>query len=149
LCNVLYQQWQTRCAVVGLDKVSTSGAINDCSRPFVVSGDGANAQKLRALRKSICPLEGEGKVPSESYLGTGDGEPTADDVKRSIDHDLREFDTSGLGWGSSCPQIPSVNVFGTVIELDPDGVVCDWVRLGGWFVLLIAGFVCLRILWGA
>lgn len=146
---VALQAWHTRCEAERLRKVTSSGSISDCSAPYTVEGNDVPAQQLRALRKSLCPLEGVGDLPSESYLGTGDGEPTADDVVRTVEHDVSEFDTSGLGWGDSCPAIPSVNVFGTVIELDPDGVVCDWVQLGGWFVLLFAGFACLKILWEA
>ena len=146
LCNVLYQQWQTRCAVAGLDKVSTSGAINDCSRPFVVSGNGANAQKLRALRKVACPHEGERGPDPSDYLGEddsslkdglfdeGDGTPGEDGL-----------DDSGMGWSRSCPQMPSVSVFGYSLMFDTS-VFCDWMKLGGAFVLIIAGIVCLRII---
>jgi hypothetical protein len=99
---------------------------------------------LRGLRANGCPDE---TPPQESeYLGDegskvglfeGEGEdpPGADGL-----------DTSGFGYGTTCPTIPTVDVYGTTINLDPNGIFCDFFQLGGTIALIVYSVGCLLII---
>lgn len=56
------------------------------------------------------------------------------------------FDSSGYGWARSCPGPTTVEVLGNSITFDPSSIMCDWVTVGGYFVLLIVGWRCLAML---
>jgi hypothetical protein len=58
------------------------------------------------------------------------------------------LDQSGMGWGNSCPTLPSVEVFGQTVTFDTS-TFCDWMNLVGALVLLFAALGSLRILGGA
>lgn len=146
---VANQAWATRCAVEAGNAAKVTGDIGNCKQPFSVEGTHANAVKLRAMRKQICPLEGEGDGDFNAGNGTGEGEPTGTDLVTQRGNGIEAFDQSGFGWSRTCPEMPSVDVFGYTVQIDANGVFCDWMTLGGWFVLLIAGLACLRILWSA
>lgn len=146
---VARQAWETRCAVDKTNAVTTTGSITDCSAPFTVEGNTANAIKLRSMRKSNCPLEGEAAPAEASYLGDGTGEPSASDVMSTRTWGADGFDQSGFGWGQACPALPTIEFRGTTINLDPNGTFCDWMTLGGFFVVLMAGLACFRILMSA
>lgn len=149
----------------GDENGSASGG-EDCSTPLVVQGgDPVLAAVARQAWLARCgpnkaDANGNGQPdwtevtdPQSHYddgLGDGTGEPTAEDVVTERDViTVDAFDRSGFGWGNTCPALPTVTVFDATIELDREGIFCDWMHLGGWFVLLVAGFACLRIVWSA
>lgn len=121
----LLMQWRTACALEGLDSGGPGGGGGNDDIIDLLTGPG-----------SISDTSGPG--------GSEDLGPGYDDEGEEI-----EPDTSGFGWSSSCPATPSFDVFGHTFTFDPDGIVCDWVGVGGYFVMLLAGLMCLRIINGA
>lgn len=133
------QAWHTRCAVEAANKGGT-GTIGDCDVAYTVEGDSANADQLRAMRAQLCP-DLSGLDPSD-YLGDGTGEP--DGTGRVFGDDLT-LDTAGFGYGDTCPTIPPVAINGHTLNFDTS-VFCDWMHLGGWFVLLLASMTSVLII---
>lgn len=160
LANIIYQTWGTRCAGEGVDAVVSTGDVADCAQPFTVSTkDGidpeknANVLKLRALRASICGQEGAAEGGADGTYGTGDESSTADALRDGVIEGTEVFgedglNTTGYGWSRTCPQMPIVEVLGATVDFNRP-FLCDWMQLGGWFVLLIGQIVGLRILAGA
>lgn len=119
----LLQQWRSACA---LEKMADAEA-----------GEGGNQDLIDLLTDpgSIQPdLGGTGDMPGGGPYAWGEDE---------------EFDpdTSGYGWASSCPANPTVNVFGATLTFDLSPL-CQWVSLGGYLVLILAGLASLRIVSG-
>lgn len=143
---VATQTWATRCAVEVGNAADVTGDISDCSHPFTVAGTNANAIKLRAMRAQVCP---DATAPDESdYLGDGTGEADPSSVYTELGGDFEGWDVSGFGFGTSCPSLPSVTVFGTTYDLGDGGrndAVCGFAVFFGWLVILGAGISCLRI----
>lgn len=138
---VATQTWATRCAVEAGKTAKVTGNIEDCSQTFTVEGESDNAHKLRAMRAQICPDGEPGDVA---------GQPESDEatVKAGIFGDgvtagQDGLDDSGWGWSRTCPIIEPVEINGMSIAI-PTDVFCDWMELGGQFVLLIAAFLSLR-----
>jgi len=123
----LLMQWRTACAV---EKLNTG------------TGTGSNPDVV-AIRNALTgnagtPDIGEAGDPSgafsdESGYGSG-GYPGEFDP-----------DTSGFGYARTCPTIPTVSVMGQTINFDTS-VFCNWMVLGGQFVLIIASLLSLRII---
>lgn len=153
---VARQAWETRCAVEKSAKVSVTGDITNCKSPFSVQGpeDDENVQMMKAQRAQICP----GEADSDAENGNGDAfdqssmdgpeSPEASGVFKDIEVGADGLDTSGLGFSRTCPVMPQVQVFGTVIQFD-NSVMCDWLELGGVFVLILAALASVRIMAGA
>jgi hypothetical protein len=162
LANIIYQTWGTRCAARDANAVTSTGDINDCSQPFTVGpakagGDvskDANVQKLKALRAQICGDEsGQPEGGSDGTYGIGDESGVEAGLLDGLIGAPQEFGTDGLnvtgyGWARTCPQFPTVDFFGTPVDFN-NAKLCDWMHLGGWFVMLIASIVAVRIIGGA
>jgi len=146
---VATQTWATRCAVEAGNAANATGDIADCNSSFSVEGNNANALKLRAMRKEICP--GEVAMPTinpADYLGDGSGEPTAAQVTTEVGADFDGWDTSGFGFGQSCPAFPTVTIYGHTYDLGGEGrgaAACDIAHILGWFVIFFASLACIRI----
>lgn len=150
LAQMATQTWATRCEAEKANKVTVSGTLTNCAQAYSVQGGHPNARKLCAMRKQVCSLEGEGNVDASSYLGDGTDNPDpASLVTEGSDATPDGFDQSGFGWGATCPAIPTINVFGQSITVDTNGIFGDWMHLGGWFVLVVAGMACVRVLLAA
>lgn len=115
----LLQQWKTGCELEKLNAKSTGGG-----------GDGDDRAD------PMEPVGSGGVLGADGYAGG--------DVTDKREGDI-DFDLSGFGYGSSCPAMPTIDVFGTSISLDADGVFCDWMRLGGIFVMIMAHLAGLAI----
>lgn len=139
---VATQAWATRCAVEAGNAADVVGDIANCGAAFLVEGDNANAIKLRAMRKQICPMEGETTPDPASYIGDA-GDPS--EVWEDGDEEGTPLDTSGFGYGTTCPTLPQINIYGHVLEIDPEGKFCSWMHLGGTMLLIVVGIICLRI----
>jgi hypothetical protein len=132
---VANQAWATRCAVEAGNAVSVTGDVGDCKSAFSVQGDptDANVQKLRAMRKTACPHEGEGN----SETDYGDGTLTAGDAfgTGTWDGALSALDTTGFGWGQSCP-VWSLRI-GPSLTLDSTEL-CKYMQAFGALIYLAA-----------
>lgn len=121
----LIQEWRSACA---LEKIADREA-----------GEGGDNQDLIDLLTdpgSIQPdLGGTGDMPGGGSYAWGD--------------DDQEFepDTSGMGWGSSCPSPPAISVFGQSISFNLTPL-CNWLALAGNLVLILASLASLRIVSG-
>lgn len=120
----LIQQWKAACSLEAL------------ARDGIGGGDGGDNADLTAIKDAITGSAaadpgGEGN-PSDAWAG-GDG--SGDEFMP---------DTSGYGYGNSCPPVPQIDVMGTVIEFDI-GPLCAWVGLAGNIVFALAGLASLRI----
>ena len=122
-------QWRTACAVEGLSRnggttEGNDGDANNNGQPDWTEnpGDGTG-QDLGA------PGSPDGVVTEGEEIGA-DG-----------------LDVAGFGWSETCPTIPSVDVMGQTLTFDTS-VFCNWLALGGQFVLIAAALLSLRILGG-
>lgn len=126
----LLQQWRTSCA---LERLAEDG---------IGGGDGGDDDEDGA---QAC---GPGKTDAECEAGQniGDaGDPGS--VMEENEWLASGFDTAGFGWSQSCPAIPSVTVFGTTIDFQSKlGPLCEWVQLGGIFLMIVTGITCLTLL---
>lgn len=95
------QAWETRCAVEAANAAKVTGNINDCKQPFTVEGTNANAVKLRAMRKQVCPMEGE-TMTSDGGEGAEEGDTDVFGEGTTVDGS--SLDSGGwTGAGGSCP----------------------------------------------
>ena len=147
LSMVATQAWATRCAVEAGNAAKVTGDIGNCAQPFTVEGTNANAVKLRGMRAEICPGE-KGTAPDPStYLGDTSGDEAA---KAGVFGEEKTFgsdgfDDSGLGFSRTCPTPPTFTIKGTTYTIDINKL-CEWVALGGMFVLILAGMESLRVI---
>lgn len=135
----LIMMWRTSCKT---DAVATALAQS--------SGNGDDDQTSVPYDPG---LDAEGVV--DAYAGTGEpGDAFTDQSANNggaggAPGGTGELDTSGFGWSSSCPNLPSINVLGTTLDFNSAGnVLCPWFQLGGQIVLILAALVSLRILSG-
>lgn len=80
-------------------------------------------------------------VPAD---GGASSDPSPSGLVSSSDIGSDGFDTSGLGFSHACPASPSFEVLGHSYTLDLTPF-CNFASLLGWFVLLVAYLVGLRI----
>lgn len=151
------QAWATRCAVEAGNAAKVTGDVGDCSAPYTVEGENANAEQLRALRVQICgdqPAEwdavGDAIAAVESAAGEGDPSDAFSDGSQGgtgTPGGDGELDTGGFGYGNSCPQLPSINVMGITIDFNVHAAdMCRWIQLAGQIVLVLAALASLRII---
>lgn len=121
----LIQQWKTTCA---LEKLGTGGGVG--------GADPNTAAIKEALTGSSQGDAGPEGSPGDGWQSGGEGEG-------------EEYlpDGSGYGYGSSCPTMPPLSIYGTTINIDI-GPLCQWVGLGGNIVFALAALASLRIVAG-
>lgn len=134
----LLQQWRATCALERLAEEGIGGGEGD--------DDSQAAYDPTVDATAVADgMAGEGD-PADAFTdgsqnngGTG-GDPGGDG----------ELDDSGLGFGTSCPNLPTINVLGNTLDFQAaiGSKMCDWFRLGGQIVLILAALVSLRILSG-
>ena len=124
----LMQQWKAACA---LERLANAGP----GEP----GEGGNNQDLIDL------LTREGTI-NGTHGDTG-GMPGGDAFEFG-DTEIPEPDTSGMGYGSSCPSPPSFTVYGQTISINLTPM-CNWVGLAGNLVLILAALASMRIVAGS
>ncbi|WP_267122782.1 hypothetical protein [Xanthomonas sacchari] len=123
----LLMQWRTACA---LEK----GAGGSAGGFGQKDSDNLAAVKGALTGNAGNPDIGEGGDPSGAF--TDGSNSTAGDGK---------LDTSGFGYGRSCPTVPDVSVFGQAIHFDTSAF-CSFLVLGGQLVLVFAALASLRII---
>lgn len=121
----LLMQWRIACATEKLAAQSNNG------------GGGGN-EDLTAIRNALTGTNGVAD-PGATLPGSGawqGGQGGGDPIQP---------DTSGYGWGGgSCPTVPAIDVMGATIQFDPTPL-CNWLRLGSFFVMGLAALGSLRI----
>lgn len=115
-------------------------------------GTGSGDSEANGLLGEIRDKLGEIK---DSIVGDGSGvddatglDATAESVMSEQEYGAEGFDQSGFGYSRTCPAPPSVEIQGRTFTFDADGLFCDWITAGGWFVIMIAGIACMRIVVG-
>ncbi|MGJ4801776.1 hypothetical protein [Luteimonas sp. SDU82] len=140
-CNALeyaqlIQQWKASCA---LERLAENGIQNG-------GGDDGTTASYDPTEDAVAVTDstaGQGDPDDAFTDGSGNnggagGNPGGDG----------QLDSSGLGYGTSCPNLPSVNVFGATVDFQAaiGADMCDWFRLGGHILLVLAALLSLRIL---
>lgn len=157
IAMVATQAWYTRCAVEKYGRADSTGDPGDCRSPFTVEGNSPAAQKLRAFRAQVCGEAGvdtgDNSHDDSGIAGTDDGQgngfvKSGDGSAEPGEGEGDWLDDAGLNFSRSCPAMPTVTVFGKAIQFD-NSVMCDWLRLGGQFVLVLAALASMRLLFGS
>ncbi|KAB8191352.1 hypothetical protein FKV24_008055 [Lysobacter maris] len=153
---VATQAWHTRCAVEAGNAAKVTGDVGDCSEPFTVDGNNANAHQLRALRAEICKGDSNGNGQPD-YLeldGEYQGDPEEGEGPNGTTDEFTfgpdMLDQGGLlGGGGSCPSLGAIDFgfFGS-IDFDSFPYWCNLVSIMRAVVLLVGAFTALRLLMG-
>ncbi|UXB38960.1 virulence factor TspB C-terminal domain-related protein [Stenotrophomonas maltophilia] len=117
----LLMQWRAACA---LEKLASGSG-----------GSGENGD-VKAIRDALTGTNGAVTTPADRPVTDVWAPNTGTPVQP---------DTGGYGWSRTCPQPPSIDVFGSSISLDT-GPICNWLILGGYFVMGLAALFSLRII---
>ncbi len=161
MCGQARIQWRIDCNTRKNRNVSGG----TCNAMPVCTGDKCDAMEYSALLmqwRSACALEkmaqgsgnggenGDTKAIRDALTGTGGAVTTAPDRPSSDVWAPRSGtpvkpDTGGYGWGRTCPQPPSFEVFGNVIQINT-APLCNWLILGSYFVMGLAALASLRII---
>lgn len=162
MCGQARIQWRIDCNT----RKNRNIAGGLCSAMPVCTGEKCDAMEYAGLLmqwRSACALEkmaqgsGSGggdnadvKAIRDALTGTGGAVTTAPDRPSSDVWAPRSGtpvkpDTGGYGWGRTCPQPPSFEVFGNVIQINT-APLCNWLILGGYFVMGLAALASLRII---
>jgi hypothetical protein len=150
-CGMARIMWRIDCNTRTNENISggSCGAVPICT-----------GEKCRAMEYSIllqtwkaqCHLEKiAGKTSDEpgtdepvSYDGSEGETGNAASAFTEYNGDVGTFDATGRGWGNSCPVIQPVTIGDRSISFDTT-VFCDWMRLGGVFVMIMAHLAGLSI----
>lgn len=161
MCGQARIQWRIDCNT----RKNRNIAGGTCASMPICTGEKCDAMEYAALLmqwRSACALEklaqgnGNGgdnvdvKAIRDALTGTGGAVTTAPDRPSSDVWAPRSGtpvkpDTGGYGWGRTCPQPPSFEVFGNVIQINT-APLCNWLLLGGYFVMGLAALASLRII---
>lgn len=162
MCGQARIQWRIDCNT----RKNRNIAGGTCASMPICTGDKCDAMEYSALLmqwRSACALEkmaqgngngggenGDTKAIRDALTGTGGAVTTAPDRPSSDVWAPRSGtpvkpDTGGYGWGRTCPQPPSFEVFGNVIQINT-APLCNWLILGSYFVMGLAALASLRII---
>lgn len=149
---VATQAWATRCAVEAGNAAKVTGDVGDCSAPFTVEGENANAEQLRALRASICGPEETARHDVESMKSAADDHDAAIAVAEAEfgesvlieSGDLPAISTTRYGGGGGCPVISIAMPWGATWS--PPAAFCDVVAALRLLFLAIATIWAIRII---
>ena len=175
MCGQARIQWRIDCNTRRQRSVEGGNACDNFSMPICVGEDcdPVEHKQLILQWQAMCALK---ELTSQDGDGEGDGgsagidigsigEGAADGASGTIgsggnpggafsdgseggDGD-GQLDTDGLGFGTACPALPSVNVLGVTLDFNTVGPrLCDWMTLGGYIVLILSALLSLRILAG-
>jgi hypothetical protein len=156
LAMIATQAWATRCAVTAENGVTVTGDVGDCNSAFTVgpapgapATANANVEKLKALRAQICGLgkNPDGHDSTEAVNGSDDGTALLGTMSNDQEYGADGVDDAGYGLSRTCPYIPTVDVLGAHLDFNLPKV-CDWIKVGGQFVLVLAALFSLKVLAG-
>jgi hypothetical protein len=140
---------------------SGSASDNGCDSPPQAFGDAIMAAQFKELVAIRCNTQNAASGSSSGGSNIGDpatalagagvpadggasGDPSTDGLVSTSDIGEDGFDASGLGFSRACPASPSFQVLGHSYTLDLTPM-CNFASLLGWFVLLVAYLVALRV----
>lgn len=138
---------------------SGTATDNGCKTPPACYGDAVMCAQFKEQVAIRCNTAAASASSSSLTLGTpssalagagvpGDGgassDPSTSGLVSSTDLGQDGFDASGLGFSRTCPASPQFSVLGHSYTLDLTPL-CNFASLLGWFVLLCAFLVSLRI----
>lgn len=162
MCGQARIQWRIDCNT----RKNRNIAGGTCASMPICTGEKCDAMEYAGLLmqwRSACALEkmaqgsGNGggdnadvKAIRDALTGAGGAVTTAPDRPSSDVWAPRSGtpvkpDTGGYGWGRACPQPPSFEVFGNVIQINT-APLCNWLILGSYFVMGLAALASLRII---
>lgn len=161
MCGQARIQWRIDCNT----RKNRNIAGGACNTMPICTGEKCDAMEYSGLLmqwRSACALEkmanstgnggenGDLKAIRDALTGTGGAVTTAPDRPSSDVWAPRSGtpvkpDTGGYGWGRTCPQPPSFEVFGNVIQINT-APLCNWLILGSYFVMGLAALASLRII---
>ncbi len=161
MCGQARIQWRIDCNT----RKNRNVAGGACNTMPICTGEKCDAMEYSGLLmqwRSACALEkmaqgngnggenGDTKAIRDALTGTGGVVTTAPDRPSSDVWSPRSGtptkpDTGGYGWSRSCPQPPSIEVFGSSIQINT-APICNWLILGGYFVMGLAALGSLRII---
>jgi hypothetical protein len=175
LCGQARIQWRIECNTRKDMKVN-GGACNAVPQCVGRNCDALQYRMLLAQWKSSCLLEeiaenglgaGGDDDSTADYDPTvdaaavvevtaGEGDPADAFTDQSENNDgtggvpggTGELDTTGLGYVTACPSLPSITVFGNTLDFQAaiGSKMCDWFRLAGQIVLILAALLSVRII---
>ena len=132
----LIMQWRVACATEKLlDKTAATGS-GTCTPDNTPGDQNCNGQP------DWTENPGDGTNQNLGDPGSPDGAVVEGDA---IGAD--GLDVAGLGFSETCPTPPTIQLMDRTITLDTS-VFCNWLILGGQFVLIAAALLSLRILGG-
>lgn len=110
--------------------------------PSSSGGDGDAGADSDNLEKIKSAVFGDGSDPNGDTTGM---DATAGSVQSTTEYGADGFDQTGFGYSRTCPAPPSVTLYGHTFAFDSEGRFCDWMVVGGWFVLVVAGIASMYI----
>lgn len=152
-CGMARIQWRIDCNT----RKNRNIAGGACNAMPVCTGEKCDALEYSSLLmqwRTACATEklananggDEGEDEDVSSGGVLGEDLDPESVQTEFNDNESGLDASGFGFGTTCPTMPSVDVFGTTIEFDTQGIFCDWMRLGGVFVMIMAHLAGLAII---
>jgi len=124
-----------------------SAGVGECGAPMTCSGDAIMCAQLKETHLSRCEASDfrSGFINEINGADTSDGTGTVDaeTLWGTADEGELEFDSSGLGWGTSCPAPPEV--FGKPMDF---AALCNFASMLGLLILAIAHLHALYIFMG-
>jgi hypothetical protein len=112
---------------------------------------GAGGTDMTATNTKLDGIKGTLDGIKDWLTGAGPGhaddntglDVTADMHVKTQEIGDASFDQSGFGWSRTCPTPPSFDFGGRTYTFQTE-VLCNWLAIGGWFVLLITGWRCIQ-----
>lgn len=141
MCGIAKINWRIDCNTRRDNYIVDKG----CAAIPICTGKNCDAmeyaQLLQQWRTACKTSEGGGSnegimTPTPSGGVLGDDGYTGATATTTNDGPI-EFNEGGYGYGATCPAMPSVTVFGETIDFDTS-IFCDWMKLGGVFVMIVA-----------
>lgn len=143
LAQIAFQSWATRCEGEKINAALEAGINVTNIGQGGATDMAATNDLLGAIKNGVQGLlnfvNGTGPVASDT---TG-SDVTAASVYGETEIGASGFDDSGYGWNRACPAPIEVQVFDQTIVFNTD-MLCNWLTVGGWFVLLLTGIKCIR-----
>lgn len=148
LAQIAYQAWATRCAIErskdANGNLRTTGGQNGTGQT-----PGGGSTDMTETNGLLSAIKGFVKRISDFIDGITGEVGGLDTDKGQGEDDLatvwgdapeeEELDAGGLGWGRTCPQLPSISLGGYSGQVD-DGSLCTVMQAVGALILLLAYF---------
>lgn len=118
-----------------------------CGAPPACSGDAILCAINEQTWRARCATDDDTTAPLVGDGGTD--EPASGVIEDGTEVGAEGLDNSGFGWVRACPASTDFQVFGQSYNFDSQGVLCNWLQIGGALMLLFGALAAFRILAGA